>query len=211
MSDSGPGRAAGDEHVHRHDLVHALHERVVVEHAAHRRAGAHRDHPLGLGHLVVDAAQHRRHLPRHAPGDDHQVGLARRGAEHLGAEPRDVVARATHRHHLDGAARQPEGDGPDRRPLRPVDDPLDGRQEERHVVLRALQRRRPWSGCLATGCQGAWCRVPIGKRAAARRRFRPAGPPSAQMRSSLPQSSTPFRHSYTNARACGVRKATMAK
>src|SRR6478672_8116663 len=41
----GPRRAAWHEHVNRHDLIHALDDRVVVEHAAAARARAHRDHP----------------------------------------------------------------------------------------------------------------------------------------------------------------------
>src|SRR5207237_10544675 len=55
-------RAAGDVDVDRHDRVDALHHRVVVENTAGRSAGAHRDHPLGLRHLIVDAAEHRREL-----------------------------------------------------------------------------------------------------------------------------------------------------
>src|SRR5213593_1163450 len=38
----GPGRTARHEHVDRDDLIHALYERVVVEHAADRRTRAHR-------------------------------------------------------------------------------------------------------------------------------------------------------------------------
>src|SRR6476620_12583150 len=50
------------EHLDRHHLVDALDDGVVVEHATHRGAGAHRNHPLGLRHLVVDAPQRGRHL-----------------------------------------------------------------------------------------------------------------------------------------------------
>src|SRR3954471_19240960 len=57
-----PRRAARDVDVDRQELVHALDERVVVEHAGARGAGTHRDHPLGLEHLVVDAPDDRRHL-----------------------------------------------------------------------------------------------------------------------------------------------------
>ena len=70
-------RAARQVHVHRHDVVDALHDRVVVEHAAGGGADAHRQHPARLGHLVVDLAQHRGHLVAHPAGDDHQVGLPR--------------------------------------------------------------------------------------------------------------------------------------
>ena len=58
-----------------HHLIDALHQGVVVEHAAGGGTGAHGDHPLGVGHLVVDLAQHRRHLLRHPARHDHEVGL----------------------------------------------------------------------------------------------------------------------------------------
>src|SRR3954465_15299157 len=48
----GAGRAAGREPGDRDDLVDALHQRVVVEDAADRGAGPHRDHVLRLWHLV---------------------------------------------------------------------------------------------------------------------------------------------------------------
>src|SRR3954464_15700486 len=50
----GPRGAARDVDVDRQDLVDALEDRVVVEHAARARAGAHGDYPLRLQHLVVD-------------------------------------------------------------------------------------------------------------------------------------------------------------
>ncbi len=109
-----PRRAAGQVHVDRHDVVDALDDRVVVEHAAAAGADAHREHPLGLGHLVVDLAQHRRHLLADPAGHDHQVGLARGGAEDLHAEAGEVVAGPAGRHHLDGAAGQAEGGRPER-------------------------------------------------------------------------------------------------
>ena len=87
----GPRRAAREVHVDGHDVVDALDDRVVVEHAAGAGADAHREHPLGLGHLVVDLAQHGRHLLADPAGDDHQVGLARAGPEDLHAEPGEVV------------------------------------------------------------------------------------------------------------------------
>ncbi len=99
----GPRRAAGHVHVHRHDRVDALHDRVVGEHPAGRGAHAHRDDPLRFGHLVVDLPQDRRHLLRDAAGDDHQVGLARRGPEQLpsptatcrsAAAPVDIISIA---------------------------------------------------------------------------------------------------------------------
>ena len=111
---SGRGGQPGQVDVDRDDVVDALHDGVVVEHAAGAGADTHRDDPLGLGHLVVDLAHDRRHLLAHPAGDDHQVGLARRGGEPLHAEPRDVVVGRADGHHLDGAAGQAERGRPDR-------------------------------------------------------------------------------------------------
>ena len=123
-------RASGQVDVHRNDVVNALDDRVVVEHPARRRAHAHRQHPLRLGHLVVDLPQHRGHLLADPAGHDHQVGLPRRGREPLHAEPGDVEPRPRRRHHLDRAARQPER----RRPQRALADVtrhlLDRRQQD---------------------------------------------------------------------------------
>ena len=59
----GRRRAARHVDVDRHDAVAAAHHRVgIVVVAAAVGAGAHRDHPARLGHLVVDLAQRRRHL-----------------------------------------------------------------------------------------------------------------------------------------------------
>src|SRR5258708_39391578 len=44
-------RATGHVDIYGDDLIHALHQRVIVEHAARRRARAHRDHPLWLRQL----------------------------------------------------------------------------------------------------------------------------------------------------------------
>src|SRR5437763_2210379 len=65
-----PGWAAGDVDVDGHELIGALHHRVVVEHPRARGAGAHRDHPLRLQHLVIDAAYDGRHLDRDPAGQD---------------------------------------------------------------------------------------------------------------------------------------------
>src|SRR2546427_6463353 len=73
-----PRRAAWDVHVHRHDLVHSLDYAVGVVVVARRRAGTHGDHVAGLRHLVIDAANDRRHLAADGAGHDHQVRLAGR-------------------------------------------------------------------------------------------------------------------------------------
>ena len=107
-------RAAGHVDVDGDDLVDALEDRVVREHAAGGGAGAHRQHPLRLEHLLVELADRCRHAVRDAARDDHQVGLARRRADDLGAEAPDVVARRHERDHLHRAAREAEAERPDR-------------------------------------------------------------------------------------------------
>jgi len=102
-----PRRAARHVHIDGNHLVDGD-QRVVVEHAGRGGAGPHGDDPLGLGHLLVEVANHRRHLVADASGDDHQIRLARRPAEHFRAEAGDIEARGGHRHHLDGAAGQAE-------------------------------------------------------------------------------------------------------
>ena len=126
----GPRRAAGHVDVDGHELV-GRHDRVVVEDAHRRRAGAHRDRVLRLEHLVVDAPHDRRHLDRDAAGDDEQVGLARRGAEGLEAEAGHVDARGDDRHHLDGAAGQAEGHREQRVAARPADGLVERRGDDR--------------------------------------------------------------------------------
>src|SRR6185436_16760552 len=58
----GAGRTAGDVDVDRNDRVDPLHGGVIVVEAASARAHAEGDHPLRLGHLVVDALEDGRHL-----------------------------------------------------------------------------------------------------------------------------------------------------
>ena len=123
----GARRAAGDVHVDRHDLVDAVDDVVaVVERPAAGGAGAHADDPLGLRHLVVEALEHRRHLLVDGAGHDHEVALARRGAEDLHAVAGDVVAREARREHLDGAAGEAVGEREDRVRARPAEDEVGG-------------------------------------------------------------------------------------
>src|SRR4051812_14545769 len=135
----GPRRTAWDVHVDGHELV-GRHYRVVVEDAHRARARPHRDRPLGLEHLVVDAPDDGRHLDRDAPGEDEQVGLARRGAEGLEAEARDVDAGGDDRHHLDRAAGQAERRGEHRVSLCPRDGLVERGGEHRlaYVLLELV-------------------------------------------------------------------------
>ena len=63
---------------------------------------------LGSGICSYSRRIYGRHLLRHAPCDNHEVALTRRGPKHLGAKSGNVVARASHAHHLDGTAGQAE-------------------------------------------------------------------------------------------------------
>lgn len=85
------------------------------------RAAAHTDHPPGFGHLIVDLAEGGGHLVGERAGDDHDVGLARGGAED-DAQAVLVVAGGGEVHHFDGAAGKAEGHGPDGALAGPVGD-----------------------------------------------------------------------------------------
>src|SRR5580700_4733794 len=99
-------RAARNIYIDGNNLVYALHQSVIVEHAARGRAGSHRDHPLRFRHLLPELADHWSHFVGDAAGNDDEVRLPRRWAKHFSAEARDVEARRTHGHHFDRAARQ---------------------------------------------------------------------------------------------------------
>ena len=212
----GPRRAAGHVDVDGDDLVDALEDRVVVEHPAGARARAHRDHPLRLEHLVVDLAQRRRHLVRDAPGDDQQVGLARRGAERLHPEARDVVARRDDRHHLDRAAGEPEGVRPHRLRLRPGDRLLERRQAERVLELSTSSsktpgpfvgqsRRSDWRPGRAAASSGAWSTdLSSATRARPSARCRRRRRRGSRRRRGTPR--TPNQASCSSTTASGYRK-----
>ena len=102
-------RAARHVDVDRQELV-GRDERVVVEHPHRAAAGAHRDRPLRLEHLVVEPADDGGHLDGHAARQDDQVGLPGRSPEGLVAEARDVHPRARGVELLHRAAGEPEGE-----------------------------------------------------------------------------------------------------
>src|SRR6266404_7984529 len=124
----GTRRTAGDVDIHGNDLIHALHERVIIEDAAGSCARPHRDDPLRLRHLLPELANYRRHFVGDAAGNDHEVRLPRRRPEHFSAKARDIEARRAHRHHLNGAA----GEAKRHRPDRILAHPVDGRIERGH-------------------------------------------------------------------------------
>ncbi|SKS34664.1 Uncharacterised protein [Mycobacteroides abscessus subsp. abscessus] len=111
-------------------MIDALDDGVVIEHAARGCANPHGQHPLGLGHLVVDLAQHRGHLLAHSACHDHQVCLARRGRKAFHAKASNIESRARRGHHLDGATGQTKGGGPQRAFAHIPRQRLDGTQQK---------------------------------------------------------------------------------
>ena len=142
------GRAAGNVDIDGEVLVDPRDDVVpFLERAAAGGAGAHRDHVLRLGHLVVEPGDHRHHRLGDGARDDHQVGLARRAAEDLGAEPGDVEPARRRADHLDRAAGQPEAQRPQRRAPAPVVDRVDDPQQlvpvrDQDVLLQLLLEHR---------------------------------------------------------------------
>src|SRR4051794_34097948 len=191
----GPRRAAGHVHVDRHELV-GRDDRVVVEDAHRARAGAHGDRPLGLEHLVVDAADDRGHLDADAAAEDQEVGLTRRGAEGLEAEARHVDAGGDQAHHLDRAAGEAEGGRGKRVAARPVQRAVERRGEDALLDV-ALQL-----GALEVALErvaGADApRSEVGEVGAGR------------VAADYLQLSAPRRHTYTNAMASRTMKTIVS-
>jgi hypothetical protein len=127
-------RATGDVNVHGDDLVAALHDGVVVKDTAGGSAGSHGDDPLGFGHLIVELADDRSHFYGQTAGDNHEIGLARRGTEDFGAEASDVKTRGGHGHHFDGAASEPEAERPDRAFAGPIHGFVELREDNAFVL-----------------------------------------------------------------------------
>ena len=119
-------RTTGNIDINGYDPITAPRHRITIMIVpAAVRAAAHRDHPARLGHLVVHLAQGRRHLVGERAGDDHDVGLARARAED-DAHAVLVVAGRGQVHHLDGAAGEAEGHGPEGALAGPVGDLVEG-------------------------------------------------------------------------------------
>lgn len=132
----GRGRAAGHVDIHRHDTVAAASDRVaVVVVAAAVGAATHRDDPAGVGHLIVDLAQGGGHLVGKGAGDNHHVGLTGRGTEN-DAETILIVAGGRQVHHLDGAACETEGHGPQGALARPIGDLIERGAGQVSLMLR---------------------------------------------------------------------------
>ena len=85
------------------------------------RTTAHRDDPARVGHLIVHLSQGGGHLVGERAGHDHHIRLPRAGPED-DAEAVLIVARGGEVHHLDGAAGESEGHGPQGALAGPVGD-----------------------------------------------------------------------------------------
>lgn len=85
------------------------------------RARAHTDNPSRLGHLVVNLSQGGSHLVRQGTRNDHDIGLTG-GSTENNTETILVVSGCRDVHHLNGAARETESDGPERTLTGPVCD-----------------------------------------------------------------------------------------
>ena len=106
-------RATRHIYIHRHNpIASPRHTVTVMIIPTPIRAAAHRDHPSGVGHLVVDLAQGGRHFVGEGAGDDHDIGLAGGSAEN-NAEAVLVIARSGKVHHFNGTTGEPEGHGPE--------------------------------------------------------------------------------------------------
>src|SRR3990172_7863984 len=117
-----PHGATWDEDVRGDERVCALHDAVrIVVRTATDRALPHRDDPLRVRHLLVEASYRGPELQGDRPVQEEHVTLPRaRPVDH--AEPLCIVSRVARRRHLDRAAHDAEVERPHRVPLRPVEE-----------------------------------------------------------------------------------------
>src|SRR3990170_482916 len=105
-------RTTRDEYVHGHNVIHPLHHAVGVEDAARTGAASHGDHIPWFRHLIIHAAQHRRHLLGERAGHDHEIGLPRGRSRHIAEHIEVMLRSAQELVHLDTTARKPERERP---------------------------------------------------------------------------------------------------
>src|SRR5262249_36386930 len=127
--------------------------RVVVIETAARRAGPEREHPLRVGHLLVNALERGRLALADRADDPEQVGLSRREARGLGAESRHVEGRARHRHELHRTARRDEWVLEERILLGPVEERVEPCR--RVANLAAFEHANRRAGGLAVSSSAA--------------------------------------------------------
>lgn len=100
------------------------------------RAASHADDVTWLRHLVINLPKSRCHLVGHGTCDNHNVDLSRRSAPHA-SKTVDVVPRANHLHHFDGAAGKSKGQWIERALSGPVSDLIEGCPRY-HVRVRSV-------------------------------------------------------------------------
>src|SRR5215207_8013945 len=93
--------AARHVDIHGYNPVRSHEHGVAVEERSARdRAGAHRDDPLRLRHLLVEACHPLGHLRRNGAGDNHDVRLPRGSGKETGSKAVEVVVGHAGGHHL---------------------------------------------------------------------------------------------------------------
>lgn len=121
----GSRGTARDVNIDGNDPIASSDNRIgVVVVSATVGTGTHTDDPPRLRHLIVHLAQGRGHLIGQRTGHDHHIRLTRTGTEHH-TETLHVVSGGGRVHHLDGAAGQTEGHGPEGALAGPVDQVVD--------------------------------------------------------------------------------------
>ena len=127
-------RTSGHIDIHRHNPIAPPRNTITIMIITPAiRARAHTDHPSGFWHLVVDLPQGGSHFVGERAGNDHDIRLARRGAEDY-AQSVLIVARGGEVHHLNGAAGQAECHGPERGLAGPVCYLIEGCSIERNTL-----------------------------------------------------------------------------
>lgn len=120
-------RTARHIDIHWHNSVTpSCHAVAVVVVSSTVRARAHGNDPTGIWHLIVDLSQCGCHLVGKCAGDDHDIGLTWRGTENY-TKSILVVSWGGKVHHLDGAAGETEGHGPEGALSCPVGDRVQSR------------------------------------------------------------------------------------
>src|SRR6267378_1277410 len=148
----GARRATRNVHVNRNDRVDSLHHRVIVEHSASRGAGAHRDTPFGLRHLLPDAADNRGELEGDATCADKYVGLPRRVAHAFHPEAREFEIAGRSRHELDRAARRPNRHWPQGVGASPIDQEVEASRDPAFLRFWRVRNGPTLSGSGQSHC-----------------------------------------------------------
>lgn len=103
-------------------------------------AAAHGDHVFRVGHLVVEALEHRGHLVGDRTGDHDEVGLTRGGTRDFKPEPGKIVAGGTHGHELDAAAARGERQRPKAVAAAPLDQVVEAPDDDVRPVCAQFAR-----------------------------------------------------------------------